>query len=217
MNKNQKGFSVVEVLVMVIIVVLISAVGWLVYDRQSSKADPAVTPTSTSSTQQNTAVEEQPKKVDETADWVKYSNKSGAFSVNYPKNWVIAKDTPTCTGAGLSITLMGTKDSVGDDCYGDQGQISLGSDSNAIGHSLPSESGLNNYKKESVTVAGVKGYKVSGTFKGTDTYIEQGAKMVSYSFITNDRTYFFQYRQNAKSPDLLSDFNTMVTQTFSFN
>lgn len=37
MNVHQKGFSVVEILVVIVIVGLLGAVGWLVYDRQNSK------------------------------------------------------------------------------------------------------------------------------------------------------------------------------------
>lgn len=37
MKTNQKGFSVVEVLIVVVIVGLIGTVGWFVYDRQKSK------------------------------------------------------------------------------------------------------------------------------------------------------------------------------------
>ncbi len=37
MKANQKGFSVVEILIVVVVVGLLGAVGWLVYDRQSNK------------------------------------------------------------------------------------------------------------------------------------------------------------------------------------
>jgi prepilin-type N-terminal cleavage/methylation domain-containing protein len=39
MKANQKGFGVVEILVVIVIVGLIGAVGWLVYDRQNNKTD----------------------------------------------------------------------------------------------------------------------------------------------------------------------------------
>lgn len=38
MKQHQKGFSVVELLIIIVIVGLIGTVGWLVYDRQKSKA-----------------------------------------------------------------------------------------------------------------------------------------------------------------------------------
>lgn len=39
MKTNQKGFSVVEILIVIVAVGLLGAVGWLVYDRQKSKSD----------------------------------------------------------------------------------------------------------------------------------------------------------------------------------
>lgn len=36
---NQKGFSVVEILIVIVVVGLLGAVGWLVYDRQSKNND----------------------------------------------------------------------------------------------------------------------------------------------------------------------------------
>lgn len=39
MKSNQKGFGVVEILIVVVVVGLLSIVGWLVYDRQKSKSD----------------------------------------------------------------------------------------------------------------------------------------------------------------------------------
>lgn len=51
MKANQKGFSVVEILVVVVVVGLLGAAGWLVYDRQKSKNNEQ--PVTQSSNQQN--------------------------------------------------------------------------------------------------------------------------------------------------------------------
>jgi prepilin-type N-terminal cleavage/methylation domain-containing protein len=39
MKSSQKGFSIVEILIVAVVVGLLGAVGWLVYDRQKSKTD----------------------------------------------------------------------------------------------------------------------------------------------------------------------------------
>lgn len=39
MKDNQKGFSVVEILIVIVVVGLLGTVGWLVYDRQKGKTD----------------------------------------------------------------------------------------------------------------------------------------------------------------------------------
>lgn len=41
MKKNEKGFSVVEVMVITIVIVLVGAVGWLLYDKQQVKTNKA--------------------------------------------------------------------------------------------------------------------------------------------------------------------------------
>lgn len=57
MKTNQKGFSLVEILLIVVIVGLIGTVGWLVYDRQSSKSrEQGIA--STKSKTENAAVEQ---------------------------------------------------------------------------------------------------------------------------------------------------------------
>jgi prepilin-type N-terminal cleavage/methylation domain-containing protein len=58
MKINQKGFSVVEILTVVVIVGLIGTVGWLVYDRRKDKTDNQQTNTQTSEQKQETLKEE---------------------------------------------------------------------------------------------------------------------------------------------------------------
>lgn len=57
MNSNQKGFSVVEILIIIVVVGLLGAVGWLVYDRQNSKEskEQAITSQNNTQTTQETA------------------------------------------------------------------------------------------------------------------------------------------------------------------
>ncbi|MEI6751380.1 MAG: prepilin-type N-terminal cleavage/methylation domain-containing protein [Candidatus Saccharibacteria bacterium] len=43
MKNNQKGFSVVEILIVIVVVGLLGAVGWLVYDRQNNKQTDSTT------------------------------------------------------------------------------------------------------------------------------------------------------------------------------
>lgn len=55
MKKNNRGFTFLEVLVVVIIVGLLGAVGWLVYDRQKTKTTDSQTNTQATSQKQETA------------------------------------------------------------------------------------------------------------------------------------------------------------------
>lgn len=53
MNSNQKGFSVVEILIVIAVVGLLGVVGWRVYDLQKSKSDSNSATAQTSQQEQN--------------------------------------------------------------------------------------------------------------------------------------------------------------------
>lgn len=53
MKSNQRGFSAVEILIGIIVVGLLGAVGWLVYDRQNSMADDKLTTAQINQQEQN--------------------------------------------------------------------------------------------------------------------------------------------------------------------
>jgi prepilin-type N-terminal cleavage/methylation domain-containing protein len=57
MKTNQKGFSVVEILIVLVVIGLLGTVGWLVYDRQNNKK--TENPATESSTQQNNETSKQ--------------------------------------------------------------------------------------------------------------------------------------------------------------
>lgn len=77
MKTNQKGFSVVEILIVIVVVGLLGAVGWFVYDRQKSKT----------SEQPKTTQVEETKKETETPKLSEYKNDELGFSLSYPTEW----------------------------------------------------------------------------------------------------------------------------------
>ena len=83
MKTNQKGFSVVEILIVIVVVGLLGAVGWLVYDRQKSKSNDKTT---TQTTQQEQ--KQEPTKQETKAELATIKTTSG-FSLSYPKLWSI--------------------------------------------------------------------------------------------------------------------------------
>lgn len=85
MSTNQKGFSVVEILVTVVIIGLIGTVGWLVYDRQ--KDDNQATNTQTSEQKQ-----EKPK--EKLKDSKLYDFKELGISMEILNDWEV-KSKPT--------------------------------------------------------------------------------------------------------------------------
>lgn len=83
MKAHQKGFSVVELLVVVVVVGLLGAVGWLVYDRQKSKTDN----NTTTQTSQEEKKQETPKQ-----ETVKPDPNAGYLVV---KEWGLRFKTPS--------------------------------------------------------------------------------------------------------------------------
>lgn len=82
--KNQKGFSIVELLIVIVIVGLLGAVGWLVYDRQKNNTAnnvPAITQTSDKKTETN------PEASKLSYQSQKVTSGKGRFTVELPQGW----------------------------------------------------------------------------------------------------------------------------------
>lgn len=83
LSKNQKGFSAIETILVLIIVILIAAVGWLVYkDRRK----PAVTSAKSSTAKSGSA---QTKPADPYAGWKTYTLTYEKLTFRYPATWTL--------------------------------------------------------------------------------------------------------------------------------
>jgi type II secretory pathway pseudopilin PulG len=86
MKNNEKGFSVVEILIVAVVVGLLGAVGWFVYDRQSNGSKSNQTSQQNSSEQTGT-IEQNQNSVNEE-NLIKTNTITNAkFSVNLPSDW----------------------------------------------------------------------------------------------------------------------------------
>jgi prepilin-type N-terminal cleavage/methylation domain-containing protein len=103
MKTNQKGFSVVEVLLVVAVVGLLGGVGWLVYDRQQSKNDT----TQSTASQTSQTDKQQTTNGQETTNayegMTAYSNSTYGITFYHPKDWK-TEEVPIDTPAGLTPT-----------------------------------------------------------------------------------------------------------------
>ena len=98
MKKDQNGFSAIELILILVVVLLISAVGWLVYDRQ--KDAPQTTPAPTTVTSE---AKEQPKEATKkTEEMATYTSKYGGFTLEYPAKWRITGYEKNVGTANLS-------------------------------------------------------------------------------------------------------------------
>jgi hypothetical protein len=104
LQKNESGFSVVEVVLVVVILALIGTVGWLVYKNHHKTTTAAITTTSTTkpvtSTKTTTATPVQPAStlptgaISTTDITGSYSYPGSIFTVSYPSSW---------TASGVSV------------------------------------------------------------------------------------------------------------------
>lgn len=77
MKKNQKGFGVIELLILVVLVGLLGFLGWRFYEaRQKTDESPKIESTSQVSVKDTTP-----------QGWVKYKNNDLGISFSYPKQW----------------------------------------------------------------------------------------------------------------------------------
>lgn len=105
MKSNQKGFSVVEILIVIVVVGLLGAVGWLVYDRQKSPKQSETTQQS-SSTQENLRPTND-KKEDQkliNAGWKVYTSEKLKISFEYPDGWTVKEEDQISQGSRIYIS-----------------------------------------------------------------------------------------------------------------
>ena len=81
---NQKGFSTVEVILVIIVLGLLGAVGWLVFDKQNNKDTNPQQPNQQG--QDTTPSDKKAATVDAYADWNTASFELAQASFKYPKN-----------------------------------------------------------------------------------------------------------------------------------
>lgn len=87
MKNNQKGFSLVEGMLLVLVIAVVGFGGYYVWNQQQKK-DTSSQPSPTSSESTNTSEEkdtEEEQEVDKAKDWTVYSGTS--FSVKIPDGW----------------------------------------------------------------------------------------------------------------------------------
>jgi hypothetical protein len=221
MKRNQNGFSAVEGLLIFVIVVIIGGTGWYVMSANNKTNDTlnnAGLGTAAKATKKKTTTTSSATQADTTANWTAYSNKDGQFSLKYPVAWATATNPQLC--AGGIFMLGGDSKSVGKCGSDDTGQITMTwrQDRTVCGD-LDSDSWTTN-SKEAVTVAGVKGTKIVAVAKAQDQLlgsVPEGTKTVQYCFIANNMTYIADYTQLSSYPNVLSDFDLMVTKTLKFS
>jgi hypothetical protein len=85
MKKNEDGFSIVEILIVVVVVGLIGAVGWFVVDRKKPTNSQAPATSQTNTPKETVTNPKQEAEAKVTIQTNKITNKK--FTVNLPSDW----------------------------------------------------------------------------------------------------------------------------------
>jgi Tfp pilus assembly protein PilE len=101
-KKSESGFSVVELILVIVIVALIGVVGWMVYKNHHKNSSKTISSNSQSS---KTVISNSDSKTISTneqyAGWKTYTTKYEKLSFKYPANWTL-KDTSQSQGSGCT-------------------------------------------------------------------------------------------------------------------
>jgi hypothetical protein len=216
---NQKGFSAVEAILIIVIIAAIGLGGWYVWKKQNTK-DAHSTTNSQKQSESSTKESAQEATPDPTADWVTYSNATGKFSFKHPAAWVFADNPQACT-EGL-VLFAPVQTALGKCATESGGQMMvLGTEGDVRSEYKIGQGYLTEYTgvvEVDVTVDGVTGIKQTATASGQEDVgaLPDGTKIVQYVFYANGKTYLARYTQYPAYPDVVGDFNKLVTQTLKF-
>jgi hypothetical protein len=226
--RNQGGFSAVEGLLIFIIVAIIAGTGWYVMSANNKTNDTlnnAGLGTAAKATKKKQTNPAPVVQADPTASWTAYSNKIEQYSLKYPSTWVKAAKPSGCDLEDDFFMLGANSASAGKYCVDGPkalGQIHVATSKGDFRNGCCLDSSTYpNLTKEKAVVDGVVGEKQTGNYKLPADAIgaepEDGHKTVAYIFYTNGITYQIFYEANSGYPDVLSDFNLMVTKTLKFS
>jgi hypothetical protein len=224
--RNQKEFSLVEALLILVVAGIIGGAGCGMYgDRKDAgKRTDNAGSASVSGAEQTGGQKGRPAEPDETAGWEPYISAEGKFSLRHPKNWVRPANPEDCTPG---LFMAGANAESAGACASDSfGQIYVSSTEGD--HISDHKLATNAYPYQNVTsqqapADNIKGTRETGTAKGQMSEqfampgLPDGTKVVVYSFYAHGRTYVAQYTQRSGDPDVLRDFDLMVTKTLKFS
>jgi len=217
MNKNEKGFGIVQVLLLLTVVAIIGGTGYFVYKKNNNtgtipKGTSKVAVIKANDTTSTVVV-------DPTKDWIAYTNTAAKFSLKYPSSWVVPANTKFCSAELFMVG--GDAKSVGTCASENIGQMYVTSSlKTATSDSELKDTDYTDLKSKVVIANGVTGKRQAGTYKLTNEFgigPEAGDKKVQYLFVSGGREYIAGYNIGVNYPDVLKDFDLMITKTLTFD
>lgn len=214
MKKNQKGMLGIEGVLFLIIIGLITFIGWYMWHTKQ-----ATNASLNSAASQQIAVSAK----DPTSDWVKFSSTQGKFSLKYPKEWYLPVNKQLCPADMLM--LGSSQDTAGHCGSGDVGQVIITSlDGDRTKDYELNKTDYPDLTISKVTLNKVQGQKIVGTFHQTPSTqtpatagLADNTKVIVYAFVTGGKTYVAAYYQKPGATDVTKDFNILVGRTLRFS
>lgn len=210
MKNNQKGFSVVEILIVIVVVGLLGAAGWLVYDRQNKTNNSEQSAGNTQNgklKEQQANSEAQPAQtVDETQNWTNFTSSKG-WQLRIPDGWELYTDT---TSAGLTAYSSleykaGTRAVIEKTSFGRGGPFVLSTGNYAAGD--PATEKPDYLTDETVFKAkNVEGRRYTGTLK-EDVPMDgfKGDTIYWYVFVKDTKSVIFRHHQPKDAKSIVAD------------
>lgn len=212
MHKNQKGFAVVEGLLILAIIALIAGTGWYVWNSKN-QTDKTLESAGNRTLTKDSKTSSTAK--DPTEDWVSYSSKDGKFSLKYPTSWVTASHPELCSD---NVLLLGpSSTSVGVCASESFGEVSINDSTH--GCFTLDENDFKGVETTPVSVDGIQGKRYSGVSKDSGAFVglPANSKVVQYCFSKAGLNYSAEYNQPPDYPNVLNDFDLIVTKTLKFS
>jgi hypothetical protein len=191
MKNNQKGFSAIEILLIVGIVGIIGGIGWYVVrsNKEIDKNLNAAGNTSIASPSKTHKSSETTKTIDETANWAKVTSGKSAFSVKMPDGWNLQNWTSRdylYAGSYKDLTFTNGKRATvasGDSYALDSGPVRH---FNITADPIAQKSSIGYYFNETPQefgpVSGITGNKYIHTYTEDIDGIKKGDKVYLYRF-----------------------------------
>jgi len=214
-KNNESGFGAVELALVVIVLVLLSAGGWIIYRKL---ATPSGTSNTTNNTNQTTTTT---TTTDPTANWKRADSIGGAYSIKVPDGWELT-NYPGNTLNGDSITFSEGKAAIittATSAYaGDQKKFNVVFTDKQ--YAAPQWQSPNPYGTEATidfSIGSVKGKRYSIEYTQTVTGITKGDKIYQYVFnLSSGKQLTVVYMQHAGDADNLNTVEQAI-QTIVIN
>jgi hypothetical protein len=222
LSKDQSGFSATEAVLVLVIVVLVSLVGWLVYKSQHKSVAIIANPAAATSTQRTTPPKTTAKTpvppADPTANWQVVTSGDKISTVKIPQSWVAI----SCNDVKSSNIYVSSSQKYAAVCgSGNLGEVTFDVYANdKTANTAPTKDQYTNDDNvaiESVIVNNVSGYRVTYTVSSRDTQAQQlvGTRNINYQLFLKGNSYIASYRQLPNAPEDAAVFNQIV-QTWKF-